>query len=424
MPYDPMHSRCKIEVYFMAQPRTKRRFGQISKLRSGRWQARFTVPLGHPTGRGGELVRAPHTFEPGSYGREAAGDWLRAEELRLVAEGAEWQTALEHAQAQRARAESERLPTFSEYAEAWLTARKVKGGRPLQDSTRRGYLIWLRRYVLPTFGDMPVNTITAADVVRWYDSLPHDKAKTVREAYALAKAIMKTATAADGVIPGAVNPFAIDGAGTIGSRSEKRTEVVEDDDLAKILATIRPEWRAMVALALGCGLRFGEIIALRRSDVDLRANPPVVRVRRAIGTGPHGRYEKGPKSRAGIRDQRVPESVATVLTEHMRIFVSGQDGLLFPGPSGDWLQPTRFRDLSGGWRDVRLAVGRPINFHDLRATGATRLAQRGAHVAEVQAFLGDSSSQAAERYVRATQSRMDDLTTAAFAGLNFGALGP
>ena len=69
---------------------------------------------------------------------------------------------------------------------------------------------------------------------------------------------------------------------------------------------------------------------------------------------------------------------------------------------------------------MREAVGRPINFHDLRATGATRLARRGAHVAEVQAFLGDSSSQAAERYVRATQNRMDELTAAAFAGLDFG----
>ena len=147
----------------------------------------------------------------------------------------------------------------------------------------------------------------------------------------------------------------------------------------------------------------------------------MVRVRRAVSTGPGGkRYEKGPKSRAGIRDQRVPASVGTVLIEHLRTCVTGREGLLFPGPSGDWLQPTRFRDLSGGWRDVREAVGRPINFHDLRATGATRLAQRGAHVAEVQAFLGDSSSQAAERYVRATQSRMDELTAAAFAGLDFG----
>jgi integrase len=388
-------------------------------MRSGRWQARFAVPLGHPSGRGGQVITAPHTFEPNTYGREAAGDWLRAEELRLNEEGASWRTLSEHAEDDRSRAAAENVPTFAEYAEVWLRARKVRG-QPLQESTKRGYLIWLGKYLLPTFGEMPLNAITAADVVRWYEGLPHDKGKTVRECYALAKAIMKSATAADGVLPGAVNPFTIDGAGTIGKRSDKRTEVIEDADLALILASIRPEWRAMIALALGGGLRFGEIVALRRSDVDLRAKPPVIRVRRAVSTGPGGkRYEKGPKSRAGIRDQRIPESVGAVLTEHLRTYVTGRDGLLFPGPSGDWLQPTRFRDLSGGWRDVREAVGRPINFHDLRATGATRLAQRGAHVAEVQAFLGDSSSQAAERYVRATQSRMDDLTAAAFAGLDF-----
>jgi integrase len=403
----------------MATKASRRRFGQVTKMRSGRWQARFTVPLDHPSGRGGLIFTAPHTFEPNTYGREAAGDWLRSEELRLNAEGASWRTLAEHAEDARIRTAAETAPTFAAYADVWLHARKVKG-QPLQESTKRGYLIWLGKYVLPTFGEMPLNTITAADVVRWYEGLPHDKGKTVRECYALAKAIMKSATAADGVLPGAVNPFAIDGAGTIGRRSDKRTEVIEDADLALILATIRPEWRAMVALALGCGLRFGEIVALRRSDMDLRARPPVLRVRRAIGTGPGGnRYEKEPKSRAGIRDQRIPEGVGKVLTQHLRTYVTGRDGLLFPGPDGDWLQPTRFRDLTGGWRDVREAVGRPINFHDLRATGATRLAQKGAHVAEVQAFLGDSSSQAAERYVRATQSRMDDLTAAAFAGLNF-----
>lgn len=108
----------------------------------------------------------------------------------------------------------------------------------------------------------------------------------------------------------------------------------------------------------------------------------MVRVRRAIGTGPGGkRYEKEPKSRAGVRDQRIPDGVGRALAEHLRTYVTGRDGLLFPGPSGDWLQPTRFRDVAGGWREVREAVGRPINFHDLRATGATRLAQNGAHVA-------------------------------------------
>jgi len=62
----------------MATKASRRRFGQVAKMRSGRWQARFTVPLEHPSGRGGQIVTAPHTFEANTYGREAAGDWLRA----------------------------------------------------------------------------------------------------------------------------------------------------------------------------------------------------------------------------------------------------------------------------------------------------------------------------------------------------------
>ncbi|MGA8046241.1 MAG: hypothetical protein WCA30_08245, partial [Dermatophilaceae bacterium] len=78
----------------------RRRFGQVTRMRSGRWQARFTVPIGHPSGRGGQTVTAPNTFEPTTYGKEAAGDWLRDEERRLYAEGAAWATLAEHAQEQ------------------------------------------------------------------------------------------------------------------------------------------------------------------------------------------------------------------------------------------------------------------------------------------------------------------------------------
>ncbi|CAN5558215.1 site-specific integrase [soil metagenome] len=393
-------------------------------MRSGRWQARFTVPLGHPSGRGGRTISAPHTFEPTTYGKEAAGDWLRDEERRLNAEGAAWATLTEHAQAERARAEREAVVTFAEFSATWLRARRTKNG-PLQESTRRGYRIWLHKYLLPTLGDLPLDQITPKVVLRWYeDALPHDKPKTTRECYALGSAIMRTATSADGVLAGAVNPFKIDGAGSIGARSRARTEVIDERDLRLITSTIRPEWRAMVALALGCGLRFGEIIALRQSDIDLKATPPVVRVTRAVGTGPGGRrYEKDPKNMAGTRDQRIPTAVVDALTEHLRSYDTGRDGLLFPAPDGGWLSETTFRKASDGWLAVREAVGRQIKFHDLRATGATRMAQRGAHIDEVKVFLGDSSTQAAERYVRATQSRMDDLTAAAFATVDFGMAG-
>ena len=89
-------------------------------MRSGRWQARFTVPLGHPCGRGGQTITAPHTFEPTTCGEQAAGDWLRDEERRLNAGGAAWATLAEHAEAERARAAREAVVTFAEFSEKTL----------------------------------------------------------------------------------------------------------------------------------------------------------------------------------------------------------------------------------------------------------------------------------------------------------------
>lgn len=92
-------------------------------MRSGRWQARFTVPLGRPSGRRGQIITAPHTFAPNTYGKEDAGDWLRDEERRLNAEGAAWVTLAEHAEAERARAERDTVVTFAEFSATWLRIR-------------------------------------------------------------------------------------------------------------------------------------------------------------------------------------------------------------------------------------------------------------------------------------------------------------
>lgn len=147
---------------------------------------------------------------------------------------------------------------------------------------------------------------------------------------------MRSATSSDGVLAGHINPFAIDGASTIGARSDKREELVEDPEITLILKTVRPEWQALIWLTLGCGLRFGEATALRRDrDFDLKSTPPVVKVRHAISTRAGGdQYEKPPKSEAGIRDQRIPDAVLEPLKEHLREYVDNKTGLLFPAPSG------------------------------------------------------------------------------------------
>jgi len=404
----------------------KRGFGQITKLPSGRFRARYTGP-------DTALHNGPTTFDT----RLDAEAWL-TDERRLISMGT-W-TSPQARRAASVAAEASRLPTFDEYAVQWVTEGRV-GGKPLAARTRDHYLSLLAHYLSPAFGRLPLDEITPAAVNVWHDSMKvsrgrkGDTGETTRaHAYSFGRAVMNTATSAHGPLVGKVNPFAVRGGGSTPSR--KRTELATSEQVEVMLETIRPEWRALVLLGLWTGLRFSEIAELRRSDIDLKAQ--VIRVRRSVSRSrSQGVHTKGPKSEAGNRDMHIPGAIMDDLQAHLRTYVTGRDGLLFPGRGGQHLAPSTFYGKvtcetcrlvpstckraqkdgkntkhefiprENGWYAARQAAGHPsLHFHDLRATGATLMAQAGATEAEIQAFLGDSTPQAAQRYVRAAQSRM------------------
>ena len=76
----------------MVRAGDRREFGEISKLASGRFQARYADPAGRTTGSGSRLRHtAPHTFVT----RGDAEAWL-VDERRLLSNGT-W-TAARHAE--------------------------------------------------------------------------------------------------------------------------------------------------------------------------------------------------------------------------------------------------------------------------------------------------------------------------------------
>lgn len=422
----------------MAGAKGPRAFGSVRQLPGkrdkGRWQAFYADPHsatrlsrnGKPT-----PVRhtAPHTFDT----KMDAEAWL-VDERRLISSGLWTPPAIRKAQ----RADSG-MPLFGAYAEAWINERKVKG-RPLAPRTRDHYRALLADY-LDAFALLPLDAITPNLVMGWYDSFAPrtkrhqgrstDGGTTKAHTYSFARGVMNTAVSAEGPLAGRTNPFAIRGAGT--SPDPKREELATSAEVAVMLDTIRPQWRAAILIGLWTGLRIGEVLELRRADIDLDRR--VISVRRAVSRSKEaGVHVKAPKSATGVRDQRIPKALVADLKAHMKDRVGKpDDSLLFSGRGGAHLSPSTFygrapvygkgtqakgksrekvvREGNRGWYHAREAAGHPtLHFHDLRATGATLMAQSGAQVAEVQAFLGDATPAAALRYVRAAQSRMDMLT--------------
>ncbi|MBA2774479.1 MAG: tyrosine-type recombinase/integrase [Nocardioidaceae bacterium] len=107
-------------------------------------------------------------------------------------------------------------------------------------------------------------------------------------------------------------------------------------ELAALVAAMPKRLQMMTLLAARCGLRFGELAELRRSDVD--AKNGVLRIRRAVVRVDGLTIVGTPKSDAGTRDVAVPPHLMPALKAHIAEHAQfGRDGLLFPTASGGQL---------------------------------------------------------------------------------------
>lgn len=158
------------------------------------------------------------------------------------------------------------------------------------------------------------------------------------------------------------------------------------DEVATLVNQVDPRYRALVQLAAYTGLRAGELIALRRSPVDL--------LRREISVSEQVQYIDGrylvspPKSAAGRRSVALPRFVAEALDEHLTTHAEpGPDGLVFPAPEGGYLHLENFRKRV--WLPAVEAAGlAPLRIHDLRHTCASLAIAAGADVKVLQRMLG------------------------------------
>lgn len=202
----------------------------------------------------------------------------------------------------------------------------------------------------------------------------------------------------DGLSP--ANPCIIKGAGVEPADERPIPTVAQVHDLVEQL----PErMRCVALLAAFVGLRRGEILGLRRGDVDLgRREIAIVRQRQLDR---HGNHLVGPpKSDAGRRVLTIPAALVADLRGHLDAFVQpGDDGYVFTGQKGGPLAPHVWQDA---WDKARTEVGIPeIHLHDLRHLAGTLAASTGASTKEVMYRLGHATHQAALRYQHATRQR-------------------
>lgn len=187
--------------------------------------------------------------------------------------------------------------------------------------------------------------------------------------------------------------------------NENETKVFTVEQQEKFLQIIKKsKYRMEFIVALGTGLRIGELVALRWKDIDfsngiLVVNKALSRAYKIIdGKRKFVIEETIPKTKSSIRKVEIPFNVL----EELKKYKKEQDNykkefceiyedkdFVFANEIGQFIRPdTLNKALSKILKENNM---KHINFHALRHTYATRLFERGVPLKTVQKLLGHAS---------------------------------
>ena len=169
----------------------------------------------------------------------------------------------------------------------------------------------------------------------------------------------------------------------------RQTRILEEDEIRTVLDTAPPKYAPVIRTAVFTGLRLGELLALRWSDVDLAAG--VIRVRRQM-TKQEAIAE--PKTASGKRDVVMFPDLGRFLREHRLAspFSSDEDFVFTTGKGTPY---SHANVMNRGLKKAAVSLNRPgepaIVMHDLRHTFASMLIRERADVVFVSRQLGHAN---------------------------------
>ena len=275
---------------------------------------------------------------------------------------------------------------FSEWADRWLDSLERK---PSTVGSYRSTISHAKR----AFGRQQVRRLGPADIADFNNALrergcsPSTRAKHLRVLGAcLQAAVLYRYSESNPVreLPPAHRP----------RPERKEAAYFENEDLPRLFAYLEDApSRTLCLVALKTGMRQGELLGLRWSDVDLEQ--AVVRVRRSY-TGGTVSTPKNPER----RDVDLISDVVELLTSWRREgrSASYRDSLVFPGNDGlAFLTPSALlrRQLYPAMARASIPRVGPTQekrtFHSFRHTFAKRALEKGAQITWLSRHLGHSS---------------------------------
>ena len=185
-------------------------------------------------------------------------------------------------------------------------------------------------------------------------------------------------------------------------KTESRERIVftleESQTFLEKLEEAEPRYKAMFTLALYSGMRHGELLGLKWTDIDF--NNCIITINRiAIYTTEKGHFFGAPKTKSSQRSLKLPSAVIDMLAEYKREQARQRlalgdkwqnNNLVFPNDYGGIMHQTIPRRwLQAFCRDNNLPI---VTVHGLRHANASLLISSGADVKTVSSTLGHSQT--------------------------------
>jgi integrase/recombinase XerD len=183
-------------------------------------------------------------------------------------------------------------------------------------------------------------------------------------------------------------------------RAPQRVPVtLTPDEVARLLAAVpNQRERTAMEIAYASGLRLGEVLNLKLTDID--SGQMILRV------------DQG----KGKKDRNVMLSPALLETLRSYWRMSRPRVWLFPSPGGKGPLNPSVIQRAFIQAKMQARIGKPVSFHSLRHSFATHLLESGVNVRTIQALLGHRSLGTTQRYthvagdyLRTTKSPLDRL---------------
>jgi integrase len=281
--------------------------------------------------------------------------------------------------------------TVASVAERWLASH----GPQVSTGTLGGYKRRVRLYVVPTLGSKRLRELTVADVDKWQRELERKglSLSTRKGARTCLVQMIKWAMRHDYVLRNVAQL-------SPGPRGTSKTVNSLTRDEARAVLKAVSGWRqeAAVVIMMTAGLRVGEALGLRWSDVELDATPSRLSVVGQLVREPRLHYQPDTKTHEP-RVVDLPAIAVDALKAHRErqnkeladlgtgdakpsdyVFVSAAHTMLDP------------RNFARELKDRTESTGLHVHPHKLRHTAVSLLCDQGVPIETVSKIVGHRSS--------------------------------